>query len=74
MVVVHFDRGSPARLKSQVNVEHSQKAPQKQSSADQQHAGQCDLRDHQHRAQALVLSPRTHSGTGVLERLLRVAA
>ena len=44
-----------AGLESQIDVEHAQEAAQQQSGADQQHAGQGYLRDHQHRAHPIML-------------------
>ncbi len=55
IVVIHADRGGPARLETKIDIEDAQKTPQQQPSAHQQHAGQGNLGDDQHRAHPLML-------------------
>jgi hypothetical protein len=61
IVVVHTDRGGPARPETKIDIEDPQKTPQEQPSAHQQHAGQGNLGNDQHRAHALVLLAPAHS-------------
>ena len=74
VVVIHLDGGRALGLEAEIHVENFEEAAQQQARAHQQHAGQRDLSDHQHGAQALVLAALARAGAGVLEGFLQIAA
>jgi hypothetical protein len=75
VVEVDFDGGGVRGLKAEIDVEDAQETAHEQASADEQDAGECDLRDDECGAEAIVPAAVGCAMTGgVLERFLQIGA
>ena len=68
---VHAHGGGLFRPEAEVHVEHAQKTPHQQPRADQQHAGKCDLRNHQRAANPVPALARRGTAGGVLQHVVQ---
>src|SRR5579862_9906115 len=73
VVIVNADSGGVAGFKSQVDVENTEEAAQKQSGANEQHACESNFRDDKNGAYAVMLASGAGSVAAILQGLLEIA-
>jgi hypothetical protein len=73
-VKIHFYGGGAVGLEAEFNIEDLHEAAQQEPGGDKQDAGERDLGDDEHGAEALVLAALAGASAGVFENLQQVTA